>query len=108
MALCPEITPDNIGEHRVPWIKPEIGTYKVKYFNPYTISLPISVSLDHNQSEIHLSGSFTEDFEDTISLRSKSVSGTLDKDLVSWMWRAENLVPKLCVVKDKLESDGRT
>ncbi|XP_049623083.1 synaptotagmin-like protein 5 [Suncus etruscus] len=42
-----------------------------------------SISSDHSQSEIDLSGSFTEDFEDTVSVRSKSVSGTLDKDLES-------------------------
>ncbi|XP_004690001.1 PREDICTED: synaptotagmin-like protein 5 isoform X2 [Condylura cristata] len=41
-----------------------------------------SFSSDRSQSELDLSGSFTEELEDTISIRSKSVSGTLDKDLV--------------------------
>lgn len=42
---------------------------------------------DRSQSELDLSGSFTEDFEDTVNLRSKSVPGVLDRDLVSWMWK---------------------
>lgn len=40
---------------------------------------------DRSQSELDLSGSFTEDLEDPVNIRSKSVSGALDKDLVSWM-----------------------
>lgn len=40
-----------------------------------------SFSSDRSQSELDLSGSFTEDFEDTVNLRSKSVPGILDKDL---------------------------
>ncbi|KAF6390917.1 synaptotagmin like 5 [Rhinolophus ferrumequinum] len=40
-----------------------------------------SFSSDRSQSELDLSGSFTEDFEDTVNLRSKSVPGVLDKDL---------------------------
>ncbi|XP_054551755.1 synaptotagmin-like protein 5 isoform X1 [Talpa occidentalis] len=40
-----------------------------------------SLSSDRSRSELDLSGSFTEDLEDTVSIRSKSVSGTLDKDL---------------------------
>ncbi|KAM7044613.1 synaptotagmin-like protein 5 isoform 4-T6 [Molossus nigricans] len=40
-----------------------------------------SLSSDRSQSELDLSGSFTEDLEDTVNLRSKSVPGALDKDL---------------------------
>ncbi|KAG8508095.1 Synaptotagmin-like protein 5 [Galemys pyrenaicus] len=40
-----------------------------------------SLSSDQSRSELDLSGSFIEDLEDTVSIRSKSVSGTLDKDL---------------------------
>ncbi|TKC48517.1 hypothetical protein EI555_009013 [Monodon monoceros] len=40
-----------------------------------------SLSSDRSQSELDLSGSFTEDLEDTVSLRSKSVPGASDKDL---------------------------
>lgn len=40
-----------------------------------------SFSSDRSQSELDLSGSFTEDFEDAVNLRSKSVPGILDKDL---------------------------
>ncbi|KAG8518446.1 Synaptotagmin-like protein 5, partial [Galemys pyrenaicus] len=40
-----------------------------------------SLSSDQSRSELDLSGSFTEDLEGTVSIRSKSVSGTLDKDL---------------------------
>ncbi|XP_053526609.1 synaptotagmin-like protein 5 isoform X2 [Artibeus jamaicensis] len=39
-----------------------------------------SLSSDRSQSELDLSGSFTEDLEDTVNLRSKSVPGALDKD----------------------------
>lgn len=46
-----------------------------------------SFSSDRSQSELDLSGSFTEDLEDTVNVRSKSVPGVLDKDLVSWMWK---------------------
>lgn len=42
-----------------------------------------SLSSDRSRSELDLSGSFTEDLEDTISIRSKSVPGALDKDLDS-------------------------
>lgn len=42
-----------------------------------------SHSSDRSQSELDLSGSFTEDLEDTVNLRSKSVPGALDKDLDS-------------------------
>ncbi|KAM9577969.1 synaptotagmin-like protein 5 [Trichechus inunguis] len=42
-----------------------------------------SLSSDRSQSELDLSGSFSEDVEDTVSLRSKSVPGALDKDLNS-------------------------
>ncbi|XP_024620337.1 synaptotagmin-like protein 5 isoform X1 [Neophocaena asiaeorientalis asiaeorientalis] len=40
-----------------------------------------SLSSDRSRSELDLSGSFTEDLEDTVSLRSKSVPGASDKDL---------------------------
>ncbi|XP_023972241.1 synaptotagmin-like protein 5 isoform X3 [Physeter macrocephalus] len=40
-----------------------------------------SLSSDRSRSELDLSGSFTEDLEDTLSIRSKSVPGALDKDL---------------------------
>ncbi|XP_057393766.1 synaptotagmin-like protein 5 isoform X4 [Balaenoptera acutorostrata] len=40
-----------------------------------------SLSSDRSRSELDLSGSFTEDLEDTVSIRSKSVPGALDKDL---------------------------
>ncbi|XP_066879140.1 synaptotagmin-like protein 5 isoform X4 [Kogia breviceps] len=40
-----------------------------------------SLSSDRSRSELDLSGSFTEDLEDTVSVRSKSVPGALDKDL---------------------------
>ncbi|XP_078218850.1 synaptotagmin-like protein 5 isoform X3 [Callithrix jacchus] len=39
-----------------------------------------SLSSDWSRSELDLSESFTEDLEDTISIRSKSVPGALDKD----------------------------
>ncbi|XP_054422538.1 synaptotagmin-like protein 5 isoform X2 [Pteronotus mesoamericanus] len=42
-----------------------------------------SLSSDRSQSELDLSGSFTEDLEDTVNLRSKSVPGALDKDMDS-------------------------
>lgn len=42
-----------------------------------------SLSSERSRSELDLSGSFTEDLEDTVSIRSRSVSGTLDKDLDS-------------------------
>lgn len=42
-----------------------------------------SFSSDRTQSELDLSGSFTEDSEDTVNIRSKSVPGALDKDLDS-------------------------
>ncbi|XP_019504586.1 PREDICTED: synaptotagmin-like protein 5 [Hipposideros armiger] len=42
-----------------------------------------SFSSDRSQSELDLSGSFTEDLEDTVNVRSKSVPGVLDKDLTS-------------------------
>lgn len=42
-----------------------------------------SLSSDWSQSELDLSESFTEDLEDTSSIRSRSVPGTLDKDLNS-------------------------
>ncbi|KAM8753219.1 synaptotagmin-like protein 5 isoform 2-T3 [Rhynchonycteris naso] len=42
-----------------------------------------SLSSDQSQSDLDLSESFTEDLEDTINLRSKSVPGALDKDLDS-------------------------
>ncbi|XP_071076416.1 synaptotagmin-like protein 5 isoform X3 [Desmodus rotundus] len=42
-----------------------------------------SLSSDRSQSELDLSGSFTEDLEDTVNLRSKSVPGALDKDVDS-------------------------
>ncbi|XP_038173184.1 synaptotagmin-like protein 5 isoform X2 [Arvicola amphibius] len=42
-----------------------------------------SLSSDRSQSELDLSESFTEDLEDTSSIRSRSVPGTLDKDLNS-------------------------
>ncbi|XP_032330281.1 synaptotagmin-like protein 5 isoform X4 [Camelus ferus] len=42
-----------------------------------------SLSSDQSQSELDLSGSFIEDFEDTVGIKSKSVPGALDKDLDS-------------------------
>ncbi|KAF6091595.1 synaptotagmin like 5 [Phyllostomus discolor] len=42
-----------------------------------------SLSSDRSQSELDLSGSFTEDLEDTVNLRSRSVSWVLDKDMDS-------------------------
>ncbi|KAL4682780.1 hypothetical protein H8957_006519 [Semnopithecus entellus] len=39
-----------------------------------------SLSSDRSRSELDLSESFTEDLEDTVSIRSKSVPGALDKD----------------------------
>nr|XP_003469390.1 synaptotagmin-like protein 5 [Cavia porcellus] len=42
-----------------------------------------SLSSDRSRSELDLSESFTEDLEDAGSVRSKSVSGALDKDLNS-------------------------
>nr|XP_058148173.1 synaptotagmin-like protein 5 isoform X2 [Dasypus novemcinctus] len=42
-----------------------------------------SLSSDRSRSELDLSGSFSEDLEDTGSIRSKSVPGALDKDLDS-------------------------
>ncbi|XP_036915456.1 synaptotagmin-like protein 5 isoform X3 [Sturnira hondurensis] len=42
-----------------------------------------SLSSDRSQSELDLSESFTEDLEDTVNLRSKSVPGALDKDVDS-------------------------
>ncbi|VCW70757.1 unnamed protein product, partial [Gulo gulo] len=47
----------------------------------------ISLSSDRSRSELDLSGSFPEDLENTVNIRSKSVPGALDKDLVSWMWK---------------------
>ncbi|XP_008584651.1 PREDICTED: synaptotagmin-like protein 5, partial [Galeopterus variegatus] len=41
------------------------------------------LSSDRSRSELDLSESFTDDLEDTVSLRSKSVPGALDKDLDS-------------------------
>ncbi|XP_012789158.2 synaptotagmin-like protein 5 [Sorex araneus] len=41
----------------------------------------VSISSDQSRSELDLSG-FTEDFEDIVSLRSKSVPRTIDKELV--------------------------
>ncbi|XP_074156944.1 synaptotagmin-like protein 5 [Sminthopsis crassicaudata] len=41
----------------------------------------VSLSSDRSRSELDLSGSFSEDIEDTVSIRSKSVPGALDKDL---------------------------
>ncbi|XP_043852874.1 LOW QUALITY PROTEIN: synaptotagmin-like protein 5 [Dromiciops gliroides] len=41
----------------------------------------VSLSSDRSRSELDLSGSFSEGMEDTISIRSKSVPGALDKDL---------------------------
>ncbi|XP_029786860.1 synaptotagmin-like protein 5 isoform X2 [Suricata suricatta] len=43
----------------------------------------VSLSSDHSRSELDLSGSFPEDLENTVNIRSKSVSGALDKDLDS-------------------------
>ncbi|KAF7250917.1 Synaptotagmin-like protein 5 [Varanus komodoensis] len=40
-----------------------------------------SLSSEHSRSEIDLSGSLSEGNEDTLSLRSKSVPGTLDQEL---------------------------
>ncbi|XP_045145345.1 synaptotagmin-like protein 5 [Echinops telfairi] len=42
-----------------------------------------SLSSDKSQSELDLSGSFSEDLEGTVSIRIKSVPGALDKDLDS-------------------------
>ncbi|XP_077001726.1 synaptotagmin-like protein 5 isoform X2 [Tamandua tetradactyla] len=42
-----------------------------------------SLSSDRSRSELDLSGSFSEDLEDTGSIRSKSVPGALDNDLDS-------------------------
>ncbi|KAM4819307.1 synaptotagmin-like protein 5 isoform 2-T3 [Thomomys bottae] len=42
-----------------------------------------SICSDQSRSEFDLSGSFTEDLEDTESVRSRSVPGTLDNDLNS-------------------------
>ncbi|XP_008048715.1 synaptotagmin-like protein 5, partial [Carlito syrichta] len=42
-----------------------------------------SLSSDRSQSELDLSESCAEDLEDTVSIRSKSVPGALDKDLDS-------------------------
>ncbi|XP_007955849.1 synaptotagmin-like protein 5 [Orycteropus afer afer] len=42
-----------------------------------------SLSSDRSRSELDLSESFSEDVEDTVSIRSKSVPGALDKDLDS-------------------------
>ncbi|KAL2768853.1 synaptotagmin-like protein 5 isoform 1 [Daubentonia madagascariensis] len=42
-----------------------------------------SLSSDWSRSELDLSESFTEDLEDTVGVRSKSVPGALDKDLDS-------------------------
>ncbi|XP_072471281.1 synaptotagmin-like protein 5 isoform X2 [Notamacropus eugenii] len=41
----------------------------------------VSLSSDRSRSELDLSGSFSEETEDNISVRSKSVPGALDKDL---------------------------
>ncbi|XP_074066708.1 synaptotagmin-like protein 5 [Macrotis lagotis] len=41
----------------------------------------VSLSSDRSRSELDLSGSFSEEIEDTVSIRSKSVPGALDKDL---------------------------
>ncbi|XP_045631723.1 synaptotagmin-like protein 5 isoform X1 [Ursus americanus] len=43
----------------------------------------ISLSSDRSRSELDLSGSFPEDLENTVNIRSKSVPGALDKDLDS-------------------------
>ncbi|XP_060038609.1 synaptotagmin-like protein 5 isoform X1 [Erinaceus europaeus] len=54
-----------------------------------------SLSSDRSRSELDLSESLPEDFEDTGSIRSKSVCGTLDKDL-DYLEESEsinNLVP---------------
>ncbi|XP_057616004.1 synaptotagmin-like protein 5 isoform X1 [Chionomys nivalis] len=50
---------------------------------PSIAVLGASLSSDRSQSELDFSESFTEDLEDTSSVRSRSVSGTLDKDLNS-------------------------
>ncbi|EHB10564.1 Synaptotagmin-like protein 5 [Heterocephalus glaber] len=42
-----------------------------------------SLSSDRSQSELDLCESFTEDLEDNVSIRSRSVPGALDKDLNS-------------------------
>ncbi|XP_033616308.1 synaptotagmin-like protein 5 isoform X1 [Fukomys damarensis] len=42
-----------------------------------------SLSSDRSRSELDLSESFTEDLEDNVSIRSRSVPGALDKDLNS-------------------------
>nr|XP_004665792.2 synaptotagmin-like protein 5 isoform X2 [Jaculus jaculus] len=42
-----------------------------------------SFSSDRSRSEVDLSESFSEDLEDTSSIRSRSVPGALDKDLIS-------------------------
>ncbi|XP_020835296.1 synaptotagmin-like protein 5 [Phascolarctos cinereus] len=43
----------------------------------------VSLSSDRSRSELDLSGSLSEEIEDSISIRSKSVPGALDKDLDS-------------------------
>ncbi|XP_019272819.2 synaptotagmin-like protein 5 isoform X2 [Panthera pardus] len=43
----------------------------------------VSLSSDRSRSELDLSGSFPEDLENTVNIRSKSVPGALDKDLDS-------------------------
>ncbi|XP_044091440.1 synaptotagmin-like protein 5 isoform X1 [Neovison vison] len=43
----------------------------------------ISLSSDRSRSELDLSGSYPEDLENTVHIRSKSVPGALDKDLDS-------------------------
>ncbi|XP_034505121.1 synaptotagmin-like protein 5 [Ailuropoda melanoleuca] len=43
----------------------------------------ISLSSDRSRSELDLSGSFPDDLENTVNIRSKSVPGALDKDLDS-------------------------
>ncbi|XP_038320392.1 synaptotagmin-like protein 5 isoform X2 [Canis lupus baileyi] len=43
----------------------------------------ISLSSDRSRSELDLSGSFPEDLDNTVNIRSKSVPGALDKDLDS-------------------------
>ncbi|KAF0886708.1 SYTL5 protein, partial [Crocuta crocuta] len=43
----------------------------------------VSLSSDHSRSELDLSGSFQEDLENAVNIRSESVPGALDKDLDS-------------------------
>ncbi|XP_037678440.1 synaptotagmin-like protein 5 isoform X2 [Choloepus didactylus] len=53
-----------------------------------------SLSSDRSRSELDLSGSFSEDLEDTGSIRSKSVPGALDKDLDS-LEKSEEVIDDL-------------